>query len=130
MDAIFDRTEDDILNHTAKAYLNAEDFNRIETNCKELAELLNVSGLITKLDWTIQDFPTSDNIQRIIGNVSAIREAWYTYRGTPEVPKSMKTWQQLNDLERIIWDVYTMKMDNNNAVCYAGEFYAGERGLI
>ena len=130
MDAIFDRTENDILNHTSKAYLNADDFNRIETNCKEIAELLNVSGLITKTNWTIQDLPTVDHIQRIVSNVSVLRDAWYTYAGTPEVPKSMKTWQQLNDLERILWEVYAMRIDNDNAVSFAGEFYAGERGLI
>lgn len=130
MDAIFDRTEQDIIEKTSKAYLNASDLNRIENNCVELADLLGVTGLQIKTDWKRLDFPDTGELQRIIENVADLREAWHTYPDTPQIPEGMRQWQQLNDLERILWDVYRLRVDNNNSVSYSGEFFAGERGLL
>lgn len=40
---IYDRSQSDIDNKTKKAFINAEDLNRIETNIEYIASLMGVS---------------------------------------------------------------------------------------
>lgn len=125
MDAITDRTQYDIDNRTAKAFLNASDFNRIEANCSYLATVLSAS-IVVKTNWTRTDSVTPNQISRLLDNIAVLRQAYYTYPTTPDTPDGILHWEKLNAAEQILLDLYTLYGDNNAAKYYTGELYSGE----
>ncbi|MDD3041033.1 hypothetical protein, partial [Bacteroides sp.] len=62
-DMIYDRTQTDVDNKTAKGYYNISDLNRVETAAEYIATLLTKEGYVVtitvKKDWAITDFPTA-----------------------------------------------------------------------
>lgn len=121
---VFDRTESDIQNHTAKGYLNASDLTRVDGNCEALGSMLGIS-VTTGADWTTGSFPTESQLARIADNTAALRVMAYT--DTPEPPAPpLNTWQKWNDIERILFDVHDIYTKNKAARNFAGEIYAGE----
>lgn len=79
---IVDRTELDISSKTPKAYLNAQDFNRIESNIAFIHEELNKLPYKiptqTHKTWNNTGIPTTADITRLCENISAIVEHYYT----------------------------------------------------
>ena len=107
-----------------KGAFNRSDMERLESNCAQIAELLRL-----KIDTYAEEFPIypdQDYFLHLLGNVAALRKSGYRYIETPEVPKMpVDTWQKMNDLEKILCDVYTVY--SNHFKYYAGnEIYAGE----
>jgi hypothetical protein len=71
---IFDRTSDDLRTLSTKAYINAEDLNRIEGNIEYLSTVLNKYAyhhqiVIGKTDWKLDDLPRISDIKRICENI-------------------------------------------------------------
>lgn len=147
---IFDRTQSDVdrvkelavLGHChmteeqkkewsrgLKGSYNRTDAARNEKNCKMLAEFLKLD--INTYQDSVPLHPDADYWHHLLNNVSAIRESGYHYRTTPEVPDMpINTYQKANDIERILYDVYTVF--SAIVYYYAGtEIYAGEEiGLL
>ena len=128
---IFDRTIEDIQNKTNKAYCNHSDLNRLEVNCKYLADIFNTQ-IQTKTDWCMLDFPNVSNINRIQTNITILRGLYFTYQTTPATPLSpLNEWQKLNSAEQILNDIYVLYQENFNALVYTGEIYSGQEiGVI
>lgn len=77
--AITDRTENDIINKTAKAYFNIADWKRITDNNLIVAILLSMvySGEINLIDLekpVITTIPTIDDINNLAANINLVRE--------------------------------------------------------
>lgn len=126
IDAIYDRTQADITNKTAKGHYNFNDLNRIESNSELLA--LDLGLILTfKTDWLTTDFPLETEIQRILDNVVAIRAAYYVYDDAPDNPAMpINEFNKANALERILNDVHSIFELNKDGFYYTGEIYAGE----
>lgn len=155
MEWIFDRTQNDV-NHVIdlnqkyisgtitddekaewasdlKGALNASDLNRIEGNIAELAsdiskEVLsfNAKSIVTK-QWSGTGLPRVSDFLRIRTNVQALRDAWYTTGTTPDTPDPpLNYFEKINDIERILHDLYTTYVNTIRSYDYCGEFYAGE----
>lgn len=125
---IYDRTEKDVADRLKKAFINFDDLNRIDLNAKEIATLLDVAVSV-KTDWQMDGKPRYIDYERIKRNTAKIREAYATYKDTPQVPdRPYTTWQKWNDIERIIHDVFAVYMANTKNVTYCGESYCGEEG--
>lgn len=123
---VYDRSNEDVLLGNKKAYINAVDLNRIEANCEELAELLGVSILVRS--WTREGFPAVSQLARIRGNIQTLREAYYTYRATPDTPENPLTHREKwNAAERILADLHELWDKNRSALTYAGEGFAGDQ---
>ena len=73
---ITDRTADDLVNDTDKAYIAYTDLNRVEGACELLAGRLGVT-IQTKV-WNIEDFRTDTEMTRLLGNIKKLRAAYYT----------------------------------------------------
>lgn len=79
VEPVVDRTQADIVNRTAKAFLNIADWQRIDGNTSEaqaviLAEL-GVNVMLEDLTPpTITDFPSADEINTLIENIERLRE--------------------------------------------------------
>lgn len=152
---IFDRTQEDVVHvidlnrkymlgtitdeekveweSDLKGTLNASDLNRIESNIAELAEDIGkevlpfkYKSLVTK-QWSGTDIPRVADFARIVSNVQAIRDAWYTTDITPDTPKPpLNYFEKINDIERILHDLYDTYIATIKSYDYCGEFYAGE----
>ncbi len=122
---VCDRTEQDIRLQTPKAYLNVVDYQRIERNLQTLADIFGVT--IIGAVWTLDDFPTSQRMARILADLQAVRTAYYATPGTPETPTlPVNHYGQVNDIERILLDVWRFWAANTAEKLYCGEMYAGE----
>lgn len=107
-----------------KGTLNYTDLNRIEGNSKTLAEMVKVSIVTPKTDWTMMDIPTQSDFQRILDNVQKIRSSNYVHSDTPLTPVlPLNRYEKINDIERILFDAYDMYTRNMEAIYYVGELY-------
>lgn len=126
---VTDRTAEDVQERNKKGVLNARDLNRIEKNSYTIGELaaLVIEG---KYNWEVGEKPRSSDYQRIRQGVQRLRN--YAHRNTtPEVPESpLNSYQKYNAIEQIQKDCFDIYVGNKKNIAYAGEFYAGEGGLI
>ena len=111
-----------------KGCLNTSDLERIENAISEIADLLGLE-IVTR-DGNLPEFPDSEYFQQLLNNVSAIRQegSGYLHPDTPEVPSQpVNTYQKVNDIEKILFDVYDIFTANVNSRYYCGsEIYAGD----
>lgn len=104
-----------------KGAFNLSDIKRNENNCYVIAQMLNVSLRTYRDNWP--EHPTETYFDNLLNNVRTLRGLGYRYTETPEVPTPpINTYQKLNDIERILHDVYEVYKSNF-------KYYAGE-GLI
>lgn len=126
IEPIWDRTFNDILNKTPKGYYNAVDFNRIESNCIELATMLGVT-ITTKTNWDMTDLPTVSQFKRIVDNVALLRANYHVYESCPQNPQHpVNNFNKANALERIMYDIHKIFNENKENYYYTGEIYAGD----
>lgn len=129
---ITDRTEADVAQRTAKGHYNACDLNRVGRAVQELAGRLNGAGhninIVAKTNWAITDIPTLADMERYRTNIATIRTALAMLSTTPQTPASMcnLTWQQANDIEKILQDVELLLNNMQAVLLYSGEIYSGE----
>ena len=77
--------------------------------------------------WARDDIPTPDDVTEYLGRIQAIRNAFPTLPGLPEVPPDMDhfAYQEANDIERILDRVNKAVMAIPASRVYSGEFQAG-----
>lgn len=106
---ITDRTVQDVTNRTAKGCIAYTDLNRVETACRELADILLVD-IETKTNWGIRDFRTDSDMQRIRSNIEKLRNAYFVKPTTPATPRRIEyqSISEANNIEQILADIYEM----------------------
>jgi hypothetical protein len=113
------------INATLKDFCNAEDLNRIEINSKNLSDIFNLN--LTTKEWLITDFFTQSDNTRILDNLTQIKNAYYTYSTTPQVPTyPINTAIKFNNIEKIIDDIWNLYKINADEFYYMDEIYCGE----
>ncbi len=120
MEFIYDRTESDVVNRTAKGYLNAGDLSRIESNISELA---GYKELILEIKtWEVGGLPRDSDFARILANITALQEVYAVWEMTPVVPvQPLNTYQKWNDIEHILHDMYWNYIFEMDSRYYCGE---------
>ena len=123
-DLIYDRTTSDVNyakthqsdNEFLKGAYNYTDLNRVETWCEYLATELNNVGysinITTKTDWTMADFPTKAEMERVRLNIRQIMTGYHfitkIYQETPNFKYfHANRWEQI--LNEICWLMVGMK---------------------
>lgn len=118
-----------------KGAYNASDLNRVGAAVAYVAGRLNGYGYAVtvnpKQDWTgsdIPDIPTAGQMATYLRDVSALRGAIAVMASTPPTPDSANnlTWQEANDIEKILVDVDELLTRMAAAWFYSGDLYAGE----
>lgn len=126
---IFDRTQNDLINKTKKSYYNYDDLNRVEKWCGYLAEILNkynyIINISVKTDWTMLDFPTEFQIERIRTNINRLKEAYFSFTQIPENLEYM-TFEKANEIERILHELDYILMWMENHFVYSGVANCGQ----
>ena len=87
-----------------KGAYNYSDLNRVERTVAEISDIAAL-GLVTKTDWAMWDIPTASDMNRFIGNISAIRQLLTNTTGVPVAPESMNnlTYLEANNIEQILY---------------------------
>lgn len=128
---IFDRTQEDVDNRARKALIKPDDLNRIDKNTALVGGLV-ATTVSVKTDWQMGGLPRASDYERIRQNTAKIREAYGTYRDTPQVPERPYThYAKWNAIERILHDVFYLYARNIKSKIYCGEIACGEEiGVI
>lgn len=148
---VFDRTEKDvedakqIIAEKVKKFVNLTEeeleilnrgtitidtLNRIEAKQNEIKELINGMGYwsvnISNRIWEFNDIFDESNFQRIIENLNILKKAFYTYSFTPETPRMSYRFENINDIEKILYDLDLMVSDMKEKYRECGTFECGE----
>lgn len=120
-------TELETLN---KGTFNYTDLNRIENKQDELKNLFNEIGYwntsITNKIWGENDIFNVDEFQRILDNTNVLRQAFFVYKSTPNTPPISFHYDDINALEKILYDLDVMISNLKADYRYCGEFECGE----
>lgn len=110
-----------------KGTLNYTDLNRIEGNSWEIAQIFDIPIGSVKTDWKMTDIPTRKDYQRIRDNVQKIRSSAIIRSDTPVTPElPLNRYEKINDIEKILFDVYDLYTRNNTIIYYIDELYDEE----
>lgn len=113
-----------------KGTLTINTLNRIESKQEELKNLFNDMGYwntqITNKTWGENDIFNEDEFQRILDNTNVLRNAFFVYKDTPNTPPISYYWQDINALEKILYDLDVMINDVKSNYRECGTFYCGE----
>ena len=112
-----------------KGTLTINTLNRIEEKQKELSESLKKIGyfgnqIITK-SWSIEDKFYLDDLRRIISNNEILRDSFYVYYDTPESPSAEYYYTNINDIEKILYDIEQTISDVISLYKFCGSYYCG-----
>ena len=120
-------TELEIL---TKGTFNYTDLNRIENKQEELKNLFNDMGYwntpITNKTWGENDIFNADEFQRILDNTNVLRQAFFVYKDTPNTPPVSYYFEDINALEKILFDIDVMINDVKANYRFCGDFECGE----
>ena len=96
-----------LATEATKGAYNYSDLNRVERAVSEISDHLGL-GLYTRTDWGMWDIPTETDMNRYIGNISAIRKLLPTDANVPLPPATMNhlTYTDANNIELILDAVY------------------------
>lgn len=148
---IFDRTQNDVdtaillrrekvqnfktltneeISVLEKGTITYNTLNRIENKQEELKNLFNEIGywdtsIINKV-WGENDIFNVDEFQRILDNTNVLREAFFVYKDTPNTPPISYHYDDINALEKILYDLDVMINDIKSHCRECGNFECGE----
>ena len=113
-----------------KGTLTINTLNRIEAKQEELKTLFNNMGYwntpITNKTWGENDVFNEGEFQRILDNTNVLRQAFFVYKSTPNTPPISYYWDDINSLEKILYDLDVMINDVKSNYRECGTFYCGE----
>lgn len=115
-----------------KGAYNATDLNRVGNAVTYVAGRLEEAGyapdIDPKIDWTVSDIPTESQMETYLDNVRALRNAFTVPDSVPAVPADMEglTYQEANDIERIILAIDALITNMMDAWFYSNEVFCGE----
>lgn len=127
----FQALSEDDVNTLERGTLTINTLNRIEEKQDELKNLLNDMGywntaITNKPDWAYSDIFTKVDFQRIIDNENVLKEAFFTYKDTPNTPNISFHYEDINYLEKILVDLDVMINDVKSNYHICGTFECGE----
>lgn len=112
-----------------KGTITINTLNRIESKQEELKNLFNDMGYwntpTTNKTWGENDIFNVDEFQRIIDNTNILRQAFFVYKGTPNTPPISYYWDDINSLEKILYDLDVMINDIKSYYKECGTFECG-----
>lgn len=113
-----------------KGTLTINTLNRIENKQDELKNLFNDMGYwntpITNKVWGENDIFNVDEFQRMLDNTNVLRQAFFTYKNTPNTPPISYHYNDINALEKILFDLDVMINDVKSKYKRCGTFRCGE----
>lgn len=126
----FSTLSDSDISVLEKGFFTFNTINRIENKQIELKQLLNTLGYlnisIVNKTWALGDDFSESDFQRIIDNENLLRESFFVYSYTPDTPGISFYFEDINSLEKILYDIENMVDDVKNNYRICGTFECGE----
>lgn len=120
-DLIYDRTQADVANLTAKGYYNLSDLERITEWVEFLSDEFGLG--LTTTGYSLGDMV---DISELLANVAAIR-AGHNWSWTPAVPTATAwNYVKANALEKILYDANSWEKSRKYDIKYTGAYICGE----
>lgn len=126
----FEKLTDEDINTLERGMMTINTLNRIENKQAELRSIFNSLGYWNIPDnsreWTNEDIFRKDDYQRIIDNENMLRQAFFVFASTPSTPPLSFGFEDVNSLERILYDLELMIDDVKSHYRLCGTFECGE----
>ena len=110
--------------------LTISTLNRIESKQQQLKELINGIGYwsinIQNKSWTYSDIFNENELPRIIENIKNLKDGFFVYSYTPQIPDAKYYFSNINDMEKILCDLENMVEDIKNNYRECGAVETGE----
>lgn len=106
--------------------------NRVEQTQRQLADLLNKNGYqvnITTKTWDETNYFNISELQRLLNNLTILRNTGLIYATTPNVPNDYKPYINANNIEKILFDIEDILKKVVSAFRYSNTFYSNMEGL-
>lgn len=119
-------------NGAMKGCYGYTDMNRVEGAVQLLARQISRLGYLysptVRMNWTRQDIPGREDMERYFGNVAGLRASIPVLPSTPMAPDmySGLDYSKANDLEKILLDVDRVSKNITDTWYFAGEITLGE----
>ncbi len=127
------KRQDNPTVYKLKGCLNLDDLNRIEDNIKYLSEQLNNYAYDNSVDhknWVINDTVTKANVDRLLNNASNLVSAYHQITGSPSVPSNIVTFLQVNNLEKLLFDIKKSIANMESSFRLCGSFVSGQEFFL
>ena len=145
---IFDRTQNDVdtaisiienkvkkfqpltekdIESLEKGTITINTLNRIEEKQSYLSNILNSYGyknIITTKSWTYTDIFDNENMTRLLDNLKTFYELFKVYKTTPEIPLSIFSFGEVNDVEKFLYDLESVINNMINSFVFLGNEYS------
>lgn len=139
IDPITDREQLDCINGTPKGFLQASDLSRINNNILLINARLTALHYAEKIqsavqaNWVRSMYLKLNTLNEIKQNIMSLLSSWHGLEDTPTLVDSSKTttlgFQEINDMEKIIADIFTLLQIAENAARTTGVFNIGNSWL-
>lgn len=111
--------------------LTINTINRIENKIQELHNKFNeiyyFCGDVSIKNWQYsQIFYYETEFARILHNIELLMQAFYVKNDTPQIPEIDVYFQNINDMEKILYDLETVYNDMQLLFRECGTFECGE----
>lgn len=129
---ITDRTQADVDARNGKGTYNASDLNRVAVAMIYVADRLRAAGydphISPKTDWKDDDWVDPATQAVYLGYLAELRSQFAMMQTTPPVPNDMEklTYQEANDIEKILEDIDRLLTNASQAWFYSGDLFSGE----
>ena len=129
---VTDRTPDDVATQNVKGTYRAEDLNRVGVAMKYVADRLAEQGcapsISPKTDWSESDWLAPGASEVYLTDLAELRRQFAVMQTTPNVPDDMErlTYQEANNIEKILEDIDTLLTNASLAWYFSGELSSGE----
>ena len=148
---IFDRTQNDVdtavslrnkkvkefesltseeINTLERGTITINTLNRIENKQMELANLfsqLSINVKIENKNWEKTQIFNRAEFQRILDNLNVLVKSFCVYRNTPNVPRVSYHFEDINSIEKILFDLEELYNKALKSFVYCGTLYCGTR---
>jgi len=123
IEPILDRSDADIVNRTAKAFLNVGDIRRIESNIAYLSEQLRIHGYsfeaIIPGNWSKDDIAKVADLERVRDSIIAIMQTYHELEAHTVTLQAMMferlDFTNVNDIEHVLFDVHTLLTNSDRS---------------
>jgi hypothetical protein len=121
-------TADDIY-ILSRGFISVGDLNRIEGKQEALKGIFNDMGyyntpMVNKL-WDEESYFFKTDLQRIVKNNEILRKAYYIFASTPIDARPKAYFEDLNKIEKLLYDLEQMADDMKSRFKKCGTFNCG-----